>query len=95
MAQTHSVGKYYWHKFKYPVKLKGLKDLAETQEIDPPFRYGKGVALRVPFTKFALVVGRWDKSFDEGVALTRAINGRNMSYDEVDWDIVRMLEDDI
>ena len=78
MAQTHNVGKYYWHTLRYPIKFKGLTDEAETQEIDPPYRYGKGVAIRIPFTKFAIVVGEWVERYNEQVALTRAINGRKL-----------------
>jgi hypothetical protein len=89
MAKTHNVGKFYWHTFVYPIKFKGLTDKAETQEIEPPYRGGHGVAIRLPFTKLALVLGKWTKQYDERVALTRAIAGRSMEQEEVNWDVIR------
>lgn len=95
MANTHNVGKFYWHTLMYPIKFKGFKDRAETQEIEPPYREGAGFAYRIPFTKRAIVVGRWIKKHDERIALTRAINGRAMEQEEVDWDTIREMADDI
>ena len=89
MARTHDVGKYYWHLMVYPVKPPVLFEKAETQEIDSPFRFGKGWALRLPFTRLSIVFGKWVKYYSEAEALTVAINGRSMNSDEVDWDHVR------
>ena len=79
----------YWHPLTYPVKPKELFERAETQEIDPPFRGGAGWAIRLPFSRKALVVGKWKASYSESEALTYAIRGRYVSEDELDWDIVR------
>lgn len=96
MAKTRDVGHFYWHVLIYPVKPPVLFERAETQEIDGKYREGSGMAFRFPFTRLALVVGRWIKEHDERVALTRAINGRAMAQDEVNWDAVRFgVEDDI
>ena len=95
MAKTHSIGKLYWHGLIYPVKPGVLLDPAETQEIEEPFRGGKGWAVRLPFTRLALVVGKWHQAYDERIALTRAIAGRAIPESEFDWDTVRGMEDDI
>jgi hypothetical protein len=95
MANTHDVGKFYWHTLVYPVKLKGIFDRAETQQIEYPYRAGKGWAVRLPFTRFAVVVGVYTQTFTESVALTRAINGRAIEEDAFDWDTIRTIDEDI
>ena len=80
----------------YPVKPKELWEKAETQEIDIPYRGGDGIALRLPFTRLGLVLGRWNTQYEESQALTHAIGGRAMAQTEVDWDTVRfgVLDED-
>ena len=73
----------------YPVKPPVVFERAETQEIEEPYRFGKGWCLRLPFTRKALVVCKWIKQYEESTALTVAINGRGMKQDEVDWDTIR------
>lgn len=89
MANTHNVGKFYWHTMVYPIKPPVLLDKAETQQIEEPYYGGKGWALRLPFTRLAIVVGKWTAAYSESVAFTRAINGRGMLQGEFDWDILR------
>jgi hypothetical protein len=89
MAKTRDIGHFYWHTLLYPVKPPVLWEKAETQEIDNLYREGKGYAVRLPFTRHAVVIGKWGKSHNESEALTRAVNGRAMQQDEVDWDTVR------
>lgn len=89
MANPRSIGKFYWHPMVYPVKPPVLVERAETQEIDGDYRFGSGVSLRVPFTRFSLIVGKWVRKYDERIALTHAVKGRAMSQDEVDWDRIR------
>jgi hypothetical protein len=90
MAQTRDIGQFYWHGIKYSVKPKELKEPAETQEIDPPFRFGKGYAFRLPFSRRGLVIGRWrETGFNEHEALTFAVNGRGLTKDEIDLDYIR------
>jgi hypothetical protein len=88
-VEPKEFGKYYWHVLTYPSKPKVIWEKAETQEIDEPFRFGSGWAIRAPFTRKALVIGKWKKSYSESEALTYAIRGRSMGSDEVDWDAVR------
>ena len=89
MAQTHDIGNVYWHTLVYPSKPKGLISKAETQEIEEPYRFGKGTCIRIPFTRLSLVLGLWVKEYSENQALTNAINGRGMKQSEVDWDTIR------
>ena len=89
MAKTHDIGNFYWHTMVYPVKPPVIFDRAETQEIEGKYRGGNGWAIRIPFTRLSLVVGMWKESYGEEVALTRAINGRGISEDTVNWDTLR------
>ena len=89
MAKTHDVGSFYWHTMVYPVKPPVLFEKAETQEIEEPYRFGKGYCIRAPFTRVSLVLGKWVRRYSESEALTVAINGRAMTKDEVDWDYIR------
>jgi hypothetical protein len=95
MAQTHDVGNFYWHTMTYPVKPGVVFDRAETQEIEEPYRGGKGWAIRFPFTRKAIVIGLWKARYTEGVALTRAINGRGIEESKFDWDTIRNIDEDI
>ena len=95
MAKTHDIGKFYWHTLVYPVKPPVIIDKAETQEIEHPFRGGHGWCFRLPFTRLSLVIGKWTKQYDESSALTRAIVGRGMKQDEVDWDMIRYGAEDV
>jgi hypothetical protein len=89
LANPRSFGKTYWHPLVYPVKPPVLWERAETQEIQLPFRGGVGIAIRLPFTRLSLVIGRWVSTYVESQALTNAIHGRPLSEEEVDWDFVR------
>jgi len=89
LANPRTVGSLYWHTLVYPVKPPILWERAETQEISLPFRGGVGVSVRLPFTRLALVVGKWNSSYDESQALTNAIRGRYLPDEEINWDFVR------
>jgi hypothetical protein len=85
-------GRMYYHHLEYstPPKFGKLIERARTQEIDEPFRFGIGIAIRMPFTKKAVVVGKWvHMAPDEGTALTYAVMGRVVKDDELEWDTVR------
>jgi hypothetical protein len=93
--QTKDVGNLYWHPLTYPYKPRGLAERADTQELDSPFRRGKGIAFRVPFSRKAIVVGVWKKTgYTESQALTYAIKGRGLKKSEVNWDKIRSMEMD-
>lgn len=88
-TEPKEFGKIYWHILTYPAKPKIFWEKAETQEIDSPFRFGSGWAVRLPFTRKALVVGLWKIAYSESEALTYAIRGRFVPKEELDWDFVR------
>ena len=90
--RVQSTGRVYWHPLTYGKKPKILAEKATTQEIEPPYRAGKGVSLRLPFTRKALVVGIWTHRLDESHALTAAIKGRIASEEEIDWESIRLGE---
>ncbi|MFN2347603.1 MAG: hypothetical protein ABR616_18060 [Dermatophilaceae bacterium] len=57
---------------------------AETRETDEPFRYGYGVAIRIPLTRTAVVVGEWagdlaGNSYES--KLRSALKGSELDYD--------------
>lgn len=90
MAKTRDIGSsFFWHTMVYPVKPPVLWERSETQEIDGQYRFGSGWAIRLPFTRLAIVVGKWIRKYSESQALTNAIRGRVMDEDEVDWDYIR------
>lgn len=95
MAMTHDVGSYYWHILVYPVKPPSIIERAETQEIEGSYRGGHGWSIRLPLTRLALVIGKWHKAYDESSGLTRAIVGRAMKQDEVNWDKIRFGVEDV
>jgi hypothetical protein len=96
MARTHDFGKkHFWHVMVYPLKPKVIFETSTTQEIEHPFRFGKGWVFRIPFTRVSLVIGKWVAKYEESQALTNAIAGRPVEQDEFDWDIVRGEEYDV
>lgn len=85
----------YWHELQYEAQIKKFRlfERAVTQEIDPPFRYGVGLAIRKPFSRKAVVIGAWvSKRNTESEALTYAIRGRYVPGAEMDWDKLRLDE---
>ena len=96
MAKTKDIGKsFFWHVMIYPIKPPVLWERSETQEIDGLYRFGKGWAIRLPFTRLSIVIGRWIRRYSESQALTVAIKGRIMDEDEVDWDYIRAGASDV
>lgn len=70
----------YAHRMEYPTKNFPVFDRGDTQEIDWPFRTGKAIVTRIPFTRRAIVVGRWIGKRSEEDALTSAIHARSIDY---------------
>lgn len=69
---TRTVGHTYFHT-AYCAPDVPVFHTAETQEIEAPFRSGKGVVFRMPLTRRAVVVGRWTGQKSEFDALSSAI----------------------
>ena len=79
MPQIHDIGKrHFVHTMKYPTRQFPILDRGETQEIEDPYRNGRSVVVRVPLTRSAVVVGRWQTRFSEDTALRRAIQARDL-----------------
>lgn len=80
MPEIYQLGtQHFAHTMTYPTRKFPVVDTGgDTQEIEWPYRTGKSVVLRVPFTRAALVVGKWTGKRDEQQALTEAIGVREL-----------------
>lgn len=63
--------KLYWHTDKPP-----LFHRTTTTEIEWPFRHGKCLVVRAPFTKTAGAIGVWTGRHNETTALLSAMGAR-------------------
>lgn len=83
MASAHDIGNIYLTTMKH---LPGTKPPlferdAETREIDGKYRIGRGVSLRIPFTRRCIVIGRWiDEGGDEEVRLREALQASDLDH---------------
>lgn len=99
MAHITEIGpKFYFQKLYYLDPPEGgrrrhpLASTSFTTETEHPFRMGRCLVLRVPFTRIALACGVWvDHAEDEEEALLTAMqawvlmdNGIRLT-EEVDW----------
>lgn len=74
MPTTKDAGRFFAHGMTYPSTDFPLVDKGVTQEIEHPFRLGKSVVLRAPFTRRAVVLGVWGASAtDPDEALKKAL----------------------
>lgn len=84
MPKIHNIGPTHFVQYiDFPVQW-GTKLCVRgwTQEISPPFRTAEPFIFRLPFHK-AFVIGKWTGLVDdEAEALSRAIQGRDVSYDD-------------
>lgn len=79
MPQIHDIGKrHFVHAMQYPTRNFPLVDRGETQEIENPYRNGRSLVFRLPLSRAALVVGRWQTRLSEETALRRAIQARDL-----------------
>lgn len=79
MPQIHDIGKHHFvHTMNYPTTAFPLIDKGETQEIEQPYRNGRSLVFRIPLSRTAVVVGRWQTRFSEDTALRRAIQARDL-----------------
>lgn len=81
------MGTVYWYTIHYPDGLLiPLVNRSTTTEIDPPFRHGRCAILRLPLTRWALVVGFWEESFNADQAIERALSMRVIEDNGVRWE---------
>lgn len=85
MAETHDLifnPKKYVTTVKYPRSYEDppLWEFGcETRETSEPFRIGFGWAFRIPFTRRAVIFGRWiDEGGDEAERLPEALRARTL-----------------
>jgi hypothetical protein len=79
MPKVHNIGEdMYIHTMKYPSRKFPLTERGHTQEIESPYREGQGRVVRFPFSRQAVVMGRWQTSREEDAALTDAIGMREL-----------------
>lgn len=91
MPETRDIGRFYAHTMRYP-ETNGwppLVEAANTQEVEEPYRKGRGVVLRL-WGRKAVVLGRWKKpvGVDTDDALMAALEGEVLpvTADEIaDW----------
>lgn len=86
MPETRDIGRVYVHSFKYPLRGAPLFERANTNEVEWPYRRGRGVMLRIGRFR-AIALGRWrDEERDEDEALLEALEGEEM---DVEIDVIR------
>ncbi len=79
MPQTHDIGsKTFVHRMDYPSRDFPVIDRGHTTEIEYPYRSGKSLVIRIPFSTRAVVIGRWGDQQDEETALQTAIGWREI-----------------
>ncbi len=84
MPKIHNIGpQHFFQIIKFPVKWENKFAVRGwTQEIDEPFRTtDRALIIRLPFYR-ALVIGKWTGTLDEEAALERAIQRRDVTYDD-------------
>lgn len=83
-----SIGPLYVDKVSYNiVGKKPLSEIGWSFEIEEPFRKGKCLVIRIPFTTLGLALGVWGKPVDNpDEALQKALMSRVL---EVELDEVR------
>lgn len=81
---AHIGPKIYAHRMEYPSRDFPIMERGDTQEIDWPFRTGKAIVARLPFTRRAVVLGVWVGQQFEDEALTDAIKARSIDYGSIE-----------
>lgn len=77
MPQTKDIGRLYLHVFRYPIPGAPVIERAATVEVEPPYRRGKGLCVRL-VARYALVIGWWgQEAGEEGEALYEALRARD------------------
>lgn len=80
MPRTHDIGCLYWHTLKSPGPPK-WGGRSWTEEIEAPYREGRGWACRIGLRR-VLIVGRWrDVERTEDEALMAALGASALTTD--------------
>lgn len=84
MAHTYDLGPTFAQLLYYHSATPPLLAFTRSQEIEPPFRAGRCVVARVPFSNRALAVGVWLRPKQELDALLTAMSARVVEDNDVD-----------
>lgn len=84
MAQTHDLGRLFAQRLYYHSDNPPVFTVTRSQEIESPFRAGRCIVVRLPFTKSAVALGVWLATKPERTALLDAMSGRVVQDNEVD-----------
>jgi hypothetical protein len=81
----------YIKTLRYPHRKVAplLGERAWTQEIEPPYRTGLALAVRIPFTVRAVVLGRWVSAATEEEVDELALRSRRLDVapeELAEWD---------
>jgi hypothetical protein len=83
MPKVHNIGSKRFIQFlNFPAQW-GWKVVVKgwTQEIEDPYRTAEPYIVRLPFRK-AVVFGRWIGTLTEDEALNKAVQRRDLTYDD-------------
>lgn len=82
MPSVQSIGtRIFAHLMAYPPGRYPLVERGHTTEIDWPFRTGRSIVARIPFTRQAISIGTWGTPIPEEDALMQAVGARWMDRD--------------
>lgn len=86
-----TIGSLFWYVYDYGhTSAPLLNRHGSCREVDPPYRYGRSVILRLPLSGAALVIGKWEGQLEsEDSAIYLATGGRpvGVSSEEIrEWD---------
>lgn len=90
---SRTVGSYFWYIYRYPATITDpplYNPHGSTREVEEPFRVGVSVLLRVPCSRWALVLGAWHYALageDDAITSALAVRGLGTPVEEIrQWD---------
>jgi len=86
MARAHGSRKHYVQLFRYPCRgAPRFERGARTVEVEPPYRTGTGVSLRLGLRR-AIILGRWGvetQTEAEALYMALAASDMDVSVEEI------------
>lgn len=80
---THDLGRFYATRVHYATtENPPFMEVGQTCMIEEPYRVGKCLVLRVPFSRHAVVIGWWGPPGEEVATLSKAIGYRKLEGDQ-------------
>jgi hypothetical protein len=84
--KTHDLGNVYTTRVPYLDKESPLLEAGWSAEIEFPYRQGRCLAVRVPFTRRGFALGWWGPEGDEEETLVKAAGVRLLGPTIIDTD---------